>query len=154
MSARQMQERCPNARGLGAAVLPGWRFMITARGTASIFPDTSKNARVYGVLWRCTAEDITVLDRYEGVHWRNYFHRNVCVEILGDGHEMPVRALTYASWRRYPGLARPDYMHTALLPGAAAFGLPEDYQCELRSWLPPKSIGLGKGRYQGNTMPR
>lgn len=148
MSPAQMAERCPGARALGAAALQSWRFHITTRGSASIRPDP--DGVVHGVLWRCDAAHFHALDRYEGLHWGNYHRRLVLVDGHGGGR---AHALTYVSPRRYPGRARLNYMVTAVIPGARAFGLPEPYIDELHSWLPVRTIGERQRRYRGRTRP-
>lgn len=148
MHPQQMAERCPGARALGAGILEGWRFFITTRGTASIVPDDS--SRVHGVVWRCGPPHFHALDRYEGVHWRNYARRVVTIESRAEG---VLAAHTYVGFRRYPGRARANYMRTAVIPGAQAFGLPSDYIEELESWLPNRIQGPIATRYRGRTKP-
>ena len=138
MSPTQMAVRCPGVRPLGAAVLHNWRFLITKRGTANI--ERHEGARVYGVLWRVSPTHLVNLDRWEGVGARHYLRRAMWVERL---HEPAIRhasAHIYVSMRRLTGLARPDYMLNAVLPGAEAFNLPHDYKKELRSWIPARQI--------------
>ncbi len=144
MSPQQMAVRCPGARVLGRAQLEGWRFHITTRGTASILPQADH--AVHGVLWRCSHEHVHTLDKFEGVAWRNYFRRHVAVD-LSDGRS--VRALTYVSARRYPGIARTNYMLTRVIPAARAFGLPGAYLGELESWLPARPMGERTTGYRG-----
>jgi len=144
MHPAQMAERCPGARAVGQGVLPGWRFLITTRGTASIIPD--RDSEVHGILWRCGPGHFHALDRYEGVHWRNYVRRPVLVD-RPIGAALPAQA--YVSFRRYPGRARSNYMRTAVIPAARAFGLPGDYIEELESWLPNRIQGPVATRYRG-----
>lgn len=148
MSPQQMAARCPGARALGSARLEGWRFHITTRGTASILPHSER--AVHGVLWRCSYEHVHTLDRFEGVAWRNYFRRHVAVEI-SDGRSL--RALTYVSARRYPGVARANYMLTRVIPAAMAFDLPKIYLAELESWLTARPIADRKAGYRGRKTP-
>lgn len=144
----QMRERCPGARPAGIGMLRGWCFRITTRGTAAIVREPGRV--VYGVLWRCAPSHFHALDRYEGVHWRNYRRRMVTIETENNG---AARAVTYVTNRRYPGRVRLHYMTTAVLPGAEAFGLPEHYVAELRSWLPDRPVGDRRTRYRGRTRP-
>jgi len=148
MLARQMAERCAGARALGRAVLENWRFLITKRGSASIAPAPGR--RVHGVLWRCSPEHFHTLDQYEGVRFANYLRRPVTVS---DADGRALRAITYVGTRRQAGVARVDYMVTAVLPGALAFGLPEDYCHELSSWLAERPIGEQRIRYRGRRRP-
>lgn len=148
MLPAQMAWRCPGARPVGAARLPGWRFHVNTRGSASILP--SEGGVVHGVLWRCSVAHFHTLDRYEGVHWGNYRRRHVRV-LLPCGSDSP--ATVYAGTRVYDGRARVRYMMTAVLPGARAFGLPEPYIDELESWLPDRPIGEKRIPYRGRGRP-
>ncbi|MEZ5924874.1 MAG: gamma-glutamylcyclotransferase family protein [Hyphomicrobiaceae bacterium] len=144
MSPTQMRARCPGARPAGVGELVGWRFMITTRGTANIRPEP--NARLYGTLWKCQPRHLAMLDRYEAVRHRLYRRRTVIVQ-CDNG---TVRhALAYVSSLHHEGVARIEYLTTAVLPGARAFRLPETYVEEIESWLPPTSVGVAKPRYRG-----
>ncbi len=148
MAPRVMAERCPGARPVGAARLRGWRFHITKRGSASII--RRESGTVHGVLWRCEPAHIHMLDRYEGVAWGNYRRRRLHIE-TATGDIAP--AFSYVNSRHQPGRARVTYMTTAILPGARAFGLPEDYLAELASWLPDRPIGERRMGYNGSRKP-
>ena len=150
MLPRQMAERCPGARPLGPAVLRNWKFLITTRGTANIEP--VQGSAVHGVLWSCHVRHIHRLDQFEGVRWRNYIRRMEPVELDGERRWTP--AFTYVSARRYTSRARPNYMLTAVMPGARAFGLPSDYIAELESWLPAYPAGAANNRYRGRRRQR
>ncbi len=150
MLARQMAERCPGARPIGGAVLRNWQFIITTRGTANIEP--ADGGTVHGVLWRCTLEHLHRLDQFEGVRWRNYLRRMQLVE--REGEQRRTAAFIYVSARRYKGQARPDYMLTAVVPGARAFGLPHHYISELESWLPDTPAGAASNHYRGRRRLR
>ncbi|MDH3579052.1 MAG: gamma-glutamylcyclotransferase [Hyphomicrobiales bacterium] len=140
-----MAERCRGAKAVGSARLPGWRFHITKRGSASIIP--AAEASVFGVLWRCLPAHIHLLDGYEGVAWGNYRRRRLVVDTAARTH---IPAFTYVNSRHYPGRARVSYMATAILPGAEAFDLPQAYIDELRAWLPDRPIGETRNRYRGS----
>lgn len=144
MHPAQMAERCPGSRPAGPAALPGWRIFFNTRGSAAILRDP--DAVVHGVLWRVDAAHVTRLDRFEGVRWGNYHRRQVRVRGAAADE---IAALTYIGARRYPGRPRVNYILTAVLPGAEAFGLPEPYLAELRSWLPARPIGDVRTRYRG-----
>jgi len=148
MSPSQMARRCPGARAVGAAQLPGWRFHVNVRGSAAILP--SKERVVHGVVWRCTAAHFHMLDKYEGVSWGNYYRRLLMLTLPGGARDF---AIVYAGTRNYDGRARVRYMMTAILPGAQAFGLPETYIEELRSWLPDRPIGEKRIPYLGRARP-
>ena len=148
MLPAQMADRCPGAQAVGPAMLPGWRFHITTRGSASIVQ--RRDGMVHGVLWRCNPAHFHSLDRFEGVHWGNYRRRLVMLE---DHPERSLPVVTYVNGKTYPGRARPNYLLTAVIPGARAFGLPHDYIAELESWLPRRIVAdLGR-RHRGRTKP-
>ena len=74
-----MRMRCPNARSLGAAVLPHYGFEF--KTYATVTPDM--NNRVEGVLWEITDECEKSLDRLEG--YPVYYGKiNVWVEHEGE----------------------------------------------------------------------
>ncbi len=148
MSPRQMLQRCPGARPAGSAQLQNWRFHVNTRGSASILPHDG--GVVHGVVWRCTPGHFHILDKYEGVAWRNYRRRHVRVDLACGG---AATAMTYVGTRIYPGRARVRYMATAVLPGARAFGLPVSYIEELCSWLPDRVIGERRNPYRGGARP-
>jgi len=149
MHPRVMGARCPGARALGPARLDGWRFLISKRGTAAIWPDEAH--AVHGVLWWCNLRHIQALDAYEGVRWRNYFRRRLFVARAGR----ETGAFVYTSSRHMPGVGRPDYLLSAVLPGARQFGLPGAYIEHLESWLPRRSVGAHghARRYVGRRRP-
>ena len=149
MHPRVMDARCSGARALGPARLDGWRFLITKRGTASIWPD--KGREVHGVLWWCRLSHIEALDAYEGVGWRNYLRRRLFV----TRDEGEAGAFVYTSSRHLPGVARSNYLLSAVIPGARHFGLPASYIEHLESWLPHRPLGgHGAGRrYRGRRRP-
>ena len=148
MSSAQMAMRCPGARAVGPAQLPGWRFHVNVRGSAAILP--GEGSVVYGVLWRCNAAHFHALDNYEGVSWGNYRRRHVNILMPCGASAL---AVVYAGTRTYEGRARVRYMATAVLPGAEAFGLPEAYIEELRSWMPDRPIGEKRIPYRGRSRP-
>lgn len=144
MSPVQMQSRCQGARPVGTARLDHWRFLITRRGTANIRPCV--DARVFGIVWRLEPRHLAILDRWEGVRWRNFRRTFVQVHLV-NGRK--VTAVVYVSLRHLPGIPRTNYMLTALLPGAISFKLPAQVIDELRSWLPLRPIGEKRNRYVG-----
>ena len=144
MSPRQMRTRCPGSRAAGVAELAGWRFIITKRGTANIVKRAG--CRVFGTLWHCLPQHLATLDRFEAVRLRVYRRRTVIVQ-LADGRRR--HAIVYVSSLHQKGRARREYLKTAVLPGARAFKLPQDYIDEIARWLPSGRIGAAKPRYRG-----
>lgn len=148
MSPNQMVRRCPGARLLGRAVLGDWRLIITHRGSANIVPE--RGAEVHGVAWRFENRHIGLMDRWEGVSRRVYWRAWISLT-LPDSRA--VTALTYVGPARWPGRSRPGYVETAMLPGAAAAGIPESYQNEICSWLPARPMGTAR-LYRGRRAPK
>lgn len=144
MSAHQMRARCPGSRPAGVAELANWRFIITRRGTANIV--RARGSRLFGTLGHCLPQHLATLDRYEAVRLRVYRRRTVVVT-LADGRRR--HAIVYVSSLHQTGRARREYLRTAVLPGALAFRLPEDYIAELSRWMPPGIVGAAKPRYRG-----
>jgi gamma-glutamylcyclotransferase (GGCT)/AIG2-like uncharacterized protein YtfP len=91
----QMRRRCPGARVVGVATLTGYRLTFTGRSrtwgcaVATVVPD--QDARVRGLLYACTDEDIASLDVAEG-HPRAY-QRDILAVSTDDGRE--VSAIVY-----------------------------------------------------------
>ncbi|MBI1385674.1 MAG: gamma-glutamylcyclotransferase [Rhizobiales bacterium] len=149
MSPGQMARRCPGSKAVGRAVLHGWRFNITKRGSASIVP--APEGAVHGVLWRVSPAHVHTLDLYEGVAVRNYVRRTVQIA-TPDGHYRT--ALTYVGTHRLTGRPRVAYMTTAVLPGARAFDLPQGYQAMLAGLLPRLRLGGTRRLYRGRKVRR
>lgn len=158
MLPRQMAHRCPGARGLGPALLDGWRFIISKGGKANIM--AGERCQVHGVLWACEPRHMALLDQWEGVAQRHYRRHRVAVALYdgadgADGVDGACRqCFVYVSSQIQPGSARPDYMMSAVIPGARAFSLPAHYIAELESWLPRRPIAGLSRRYRGKRCQR
>ncbi len=125
--AADMAERCPDAREIGVASLPGWRFAITRQGYATILPEPA--ASVMGVLWWITSRCQQVLDEFEDVSGGLYRHATLAIE--------GVPALLYLAVDTTAGKPRAGYLE-AIIAAAEARGFPRDYVSgELRPWLSP-----------------
>jgi gamma-glutamylcyclotransferase len=130
MDARQMAQRVPAARVLGAARLPGYRLAFTQRskfgGAVSdvVVADTDE---VWGVLYEMPLAVLEHLDAFEGLYVRKQL-------------EVHHRAAVFPAWVylvREPDLVsalvpRADYLRL-LLEGAAAAQLPAAYISQLRA---------------------
>ena len=148
MSPRQTPRRCPGARVLGDARLEDWRFWITTRGGASIVPE--KGAVTHGILWRFEPHHVALMDRWEGVTAGVY--RRVWLRVAYSPRGT-VTAVTYIADGRWPGIAKANYINSAILVGAEHFGLPEAYCGEIRSWLPRRPIAANEA-YRGRRTPK
>jgi hypothetical protein len=134
--AADMAHRCPAAREIGMAVLPGWRFVVGRRGYGTIVPDQA--ARVVGVLWSLTPACERTLDAFEEIDGGLFRRDNIL--LAGE----PV--LVYLALDPTPGRPRAGYLEP-VIAAAVARGFPEDYVAVLRGWLsrasgsPPSSRG-------------
>ena len=127
-------DRCPNARFIFNAVLPGYRLVFTRHtdagtGAADVIPDPA--CYVWGVVYDITDSDRRQLDAREGVAGRSYRPKEVLVHPHGD-NEQRVMVLTYtisdpADTHEPPSREYLSY----LLRGARRSGLPADYIAQL-----------------------
>lgn len=166
LSSTQMRSRCPGAKAVGLAFLPGYDFIINERGFANVIPrsDTSASTSttaedggrggatkegVYGVLYQLasTAEKER-LDRYEGVP-KAYEDLVLEVQQLSSGSgsgstissTAMVRALVYVDRQRVsPAAPRAEYivrMNAGISEAVAEWGLPRDYVRDvMRRYIP------------------
>ena len=81
-----MALRCPNARSLGAAVLPHYQFEF--KSFATVTPKMGQEA--YGVLWEITDACEKSLDRLEGYP---IYYGKINVWVEHDGEMVP--CMTY-----------------------------------------------------------
>ena len=122
----QMAHRCPAARATGVAELSGWRFLINARGCATIVPDPE--CRVHGLVWDLTADCEAALDAYEGVS-----HGIYTKEVMAVGGS---EALVYLAANTRPGHPRPGYRSVFSPPPLCwIFRLHTASSLRLGSWL-------------------
>jgi gamma-glutamylcyclotransferase (GGCT)/AIG2-like uncharacterized protein YtfP len=135
MDPVQMRDRAPGARALGAARLSGWRLTFTrdspgwGGGVGHIEPD--EGGEVWGVLWDASDDDLHNLDEYEGVAVGAYVRERVTVAHA----DTEVEAIVYLAVPR--GYKQPSKRYIeALVRGAEAHGLPQEYVSRLRSLSP------------------
>lgn len=95
----EMSYRCPAARCLGPAVLPGYRFRFA--GCADVVPDPSSS--VDGVLWELTQDCMAALDILEG-----YPHFYNSEEVLVEHDDRIVYAEVYYMNPGHPDSAPSD----------------------------------------------
>lgn len=121
MNLSQMSIRCNDHQFNSIAVLLKYRFMINSRGKATIVP--SQVDEVWGVLWTLSHDDITELDRWEGLS-RGYYRREACnVVIQGD---KKVKAWVYIASDNSNGSPSMEYSNL-IIAGAKEHTLPEAY---------------------------
>ena len=110
----EMAYRCPGARALGRAVLPGQRLEF--KSFATIVPSPKEN--VEGVLWVITESDESALDMLEG-YPEFYDKKTVSV----DHDNQSYIAMTYIMGPREQGLAPSDGYYSMVSEGYQSFGL-------------------------------
>lgn len=126
-----MSIRCPGARSLGSASLPGYRFALGSRGFATIVPD--RRHTVQGILWVLGARDERALDVLEAVRHGLYWKEWLTIRI---GHRRR-RALVYRARGRRPGRPRRLYLQ-AIVRAARRQGLDGDYVDALERLAPTR----------------
>ena len=110
----EMSYRCPGARALGKAVLPGYRLEF--KSFATIVPKPKES--VDGVLWTITDSDESALDMLEG-YPEFYDKKTVSVE----HNEQSYIAMTYIMNPREKGYAPSDGYYSMVSEGYQTFGL-------------------------------
>ena len=110
----EMAYRCPRARALGKAILPGYRLEF--KSFATIVP--SPKETVEGVLWTITELDESALDVLEG-YPEFYDKKTVLVEYNNQSYI----AMTYIMGPREQGYAPSDGYYSMVSEGYQAFGL-------------------------------
>jgi len=127
MNRAAMSRRCPGARAIGAASLPGYRFFVGRDGWGSVAP--FPGATVHGVLWHLTVRDIAILHTFE---WRDKGLYDVCTLPVRHGARR-VPAMIYVLRRRDIGRPRPGYVE-AVAASARAWNLPDRYIASVERW--------------------
>jgi gamma-glutamylcyclotransferase (GGCT)/AIG2-like uncharacterized protein YtfP len=113
-NTEEMAYRCPRARALGKAVLPGYRLEF--KSFATIVP--SPKEQVEGVLWTITTTDESALDMLEG-YPEFYDKKTVSVEHDSQSYI----AMTYIMGPREQGYAPSDGYYSMVSQGYQSFGL-------------------------------
>ena len=109
MSEPQMHARCPSARLIGPALLPGYRLAFCGYsqrwdgGVATAISD--RNSKLQGVLYELSPEGLFTLDLFEGVPW---IYQRKKKKVLGkDGQA--VKAYVYLLRDNEPNTPSPAY---------------------------------------------
>jgi gamma-glutamylcyclotransferase (GGCT)/AIG2-like uncharacterized protein YtfP len=110
----EMSYRCPGARALGRAILPGYRLEF--KSFATIVPSPKES--VDGVLWTITDSDESALDILEG-YPEFYDKKTVSVEHDNQSYI----AMTYIMGPREQGHAQSDSYYSMVSEGYQTFGL-------------------------------
>jgi len=110
----EMSYRCPGARALGRAMLPGYRLEF--KSFATIVP--SPTEQVEGVLWTITDTDESALDMLEG--YPEFYDKKI-VSVEHDNQSYI--AMTYIMGPREQGYAPSDGYYSMVSEGYQTFGL-------------------------------
>ena len=110
----EMAYRCPSAKPLGLAVLPGYRFEF--KSFATIVP--SPKETVEGVLWTITESDESALDVLEG--YPEFYDKKI---VSVEHNNQSYIAMTYIMGPREKGYAPSDGYYSMVSEGYQAFGL-------------------------------
>jgi gamma-glutamylcyclotransferase len=120
----EMAYRCPDARALGKALLPGYRLEF--KSFATIVPNPKES--VEGILWTITESDESALDMLEG-YPEFYDKKTVSVEHNNQSYI----AMTYIMGPREQGHAPSDGYYSMVSEGYQSFGLSQQQLLEARS---------------------
>lgn len=127
-------DRCPSARPLGAAALPGYvlkwhkRSKKDGSGKCDIVKSDAAGAIVYGVLYEIPDHEKAMLDRAEGL---GYGYKQVEIEVPWEGRS--VAAMTYVATDVDATLKPLDWYHAHVVEGAIEHGFPAEYIAALSS---------------------
>lgn len=131
MDQRQMRERCPDSKLLGAAVLKDHRLDFTIYSTrwkcgcADVVEDEGKE--VWGLVYAVSENDLTRLDGYEG---HPVYYRRSEVHVA-DVTGALIHAYTYKVSTRCPYQA-PSPAYLGIIQKAAEeFQFPQGYRGRL-----------------------
>jgi len=130
MLAARIKARCPSARPLGVAQLPGHELRWHKRSKdgsskCNVVPATGGQA-VFGVLYQIDTNERTLLDRYEGLG-RGYREEKVTVILNGQA----VDASAYVATNPEQNLRPYAWYKAMVVAGAIEHGLPKPYIASL-----------------------
>jgi len=143
MDGVQMKERCPSHEFRGTGFITDYRLDFThyaahrKGGAADIVPEG--DARVWGVLYDISNEDIEALNRFEGMGLQPPVYRHASVNITHETNRNDSMTDAYAYeiiTKSGPFKPSRNYMRH-LLDGARMWGLPESYIAMLKAIQTP-----------------
>jgi gamma-glutamylcyclotransferase (GGCT)/AIG2-like uncharacterized protein YtfP len=126
MDPQTFARRCPKAKALGRARLPGYRLAFSRYskqrrgGSADVVEDGL--SAVWGVLYEVDDACLAAMDGVEDVP---NAYRRVTVQVVDDGEQVH-DALTYVANKTAEFLPGKQYL-SVIVGGARAYGLPEEY---------------------------
>lgn len=110
LNLRQMENRCPTAENLGAAVLSGWQLRF--RGSLKHAVATIEKAEgctVPVLVWKLQPRDEYALDRYEG--FPHLYRKEMLQVILGKEQVSAMAYIMNEPGNPY-GIPSPHYLNT------------------------------------------
>lgn len=133
MSAARLGERCPSARAIGSAELPGHELRWHKRskdgsGKCDIVPSDAADACVFGVLYEIAAHEKTELDRAEGL---GAGYEEVEIEVLRGNRRVTAKA--YKATATDSTLRPYTWYRALVIAGAKEHELPDPYVAGLES---------------------
>ena len=122
----QMQRRCPSAKFVTIAKLPGYEFGITRHsrlrdcGTANVYPVQGKE--VWGAVYDVIDADLDIMDGFE-----DGYHREFLSVYPLDNGSHPLQVLVYvAAVEKNVPPPNPEYKRL-ILEGARHWHMPSTY---------------------------
>jgi gamma-glutamylcyclotransferase len=131
LSAR-LKERCPSARPLAVAKLPGhelrWHKCSTDGSGKCDVVSVDSDRAVFGVVYEIDASDKAPLDRAEGLG-HGYDQKDVSVFLNGE----PVTVSIYFATKTDQGLRPYTWYKALVVAGAKEYSLPAPYISSLEA---------------------
>ena len=135
MPAARLRERCPSARAIGIAELPGHELRWHKRssdgsGKCDIVSCEAADVSVFGVIYEIAAHEKRALDRAEGL---GAGYEEIDIEVHCDGERVAAKA--YRATDTDPALRPYSWYRALVIAGAKEHGLPASYIAGLESVL-------------------
>lgn len=148
MPAARLRARCPSARAIGIAELPGhelrWHKVSRDRsGKCDIVASDSPGASVFGVLYEIASGEKAALDSAEGL---GAGYEEIEIEVISGGS--PVTAKAYQATNTDSALRPYTWYRALVIAGAKEHGLPASYIAGLES--APADEDTDRARHDSN----
>ena len=140
LKKKRLHINCKNAKFICIAKLENYSLVFAGAsgswGGAPANVVESTGSCVWGAVWELNQEDVTALDRQEGVHLGIYKRIEVDV-VTVDHNDKVLRCISYEKVRTEAGVteALPSITYlSVIIEGAKEVGLPSDYQKKLETF--------------------
>ena len=143
------EDRCPNAKYIGPAILEDFKFIIDQKGYASIIQSLDSN--VYGVLWAVSPEDFERLDLREGLNIGSYRKENIHVTPCLLPFDEKLDVIIYISNRPQGKVPALGYIET-IRNGLILAGFSKDQISYLNEFIEPNITDNQKIRTENNSI--